>query len=201
MAKNTLERIENNLTEIIAKHKSAQKILEEDVEKVHRDIAETNTKAGAALEKGDLDAYKKYINDVAAFEAMRDNLQSRIDALNVNAMIDSTESSAIRNEVIAIVREGVSAAEKSAFDHISALANLAADVRERNEKARKILTMLVMDIERQNKRPDSGVHLGAVYNQIDRAVPATCIESIALNLTDRTYHLSELYRRYAGEEE
>lgn len=201
MAKNKLERIENNLTEIIAKHKIAQRSLEEDAAKVKRDLEETNTKASAALGKGDLEAYKKYINDAAALEAMRDNLQSRIEALKVNALMDPAESSAIKDDVVAIVKDGVDAAEKIAFDHIAALAKLAAEVSERNEKARQIITMLVKDIEREIKRPDSGTHLGATYNQIDRLIPRTDLENIALNLTDRTYHLSEIYRRYSGEEE
>lgn len=201
MARNTLEKIENNLTGIIEKHKSAQNQLKGDAAKVDRDIAESNTKASAALEKGDLEAYKKYINDAAALEAMRDNLQSRIEALKVNALMDPAESSAIRDDVAAIAKDGVDAAEKIAFDHIAALAKLAAEVSERNEKARQILTMLVTDIERGNKRQGSGAQQWTTYSQIDRLIPRTCLENIALNLTDRTYHLSEIYRRYAGEEE
>lgn len=191
-----IEDISKQIGKMVESNAKAIKATEEGSAKAINDIADADARASAALTKGDIDKYKKALDDKQAAEFLRTSLQHQMKELREKPLLDPAESERLKKEIKEEEEAAREAEERAAVEHIEAIAKLADNVGTRGDTARNLIEEIITKVDRLEANNGNSAAIYAIGRIPEKMIPESPLLQVALNFTDPTYHLSYLYQKY-----
>lgn len=191
-----IEEISKQIGKMVESNAKAIKAAEEGSAKAINDIADADARASAALSKGDIDEYRKALDDKQAAEFLRTSLQHQMKELKEKPLLDPAESERLKKEIEKEEAAARETEEKAAVEHIEAIVKLADNAGTRGDTARNLIKEIITKVDRLEANNGNIAAIYASERIPERIIPYSPLLQVALNFTDPTYHLSYLYQKY-----